>query len=119
MAERCTLQMIDGELYLIGENNEIIRVFERGDEPLAAYKHMCAWAIAQFKNEIDPESLWAEAKLAWTSLTPETQGLLFALQAREDQMIDDIRLGLLATLAGYQGLKTIKDKFAEAIRSVE
>ena len=122
--------MLEGTLHLM-EGDEIIHVFERdggtvGPDgkakpplPVAAYKHMCAWAIGQFKNEIDPETLWAEAKKAWTSLTPETQGLLFALQAREEQMVKDIRIGLLATLAGYQGLKSIKDRFAEAICSVE
>lgn len=109
--------MIEGTLHLL-EGDEIIHVFEQGDEPLAAYKHMCAWAISNFSSKL-PEDLWAEAEKAWTSLTPETQGLLFALQAKEDQMVEDIRLGLLATLAGYQGLKSVKDRFAEAIRSVE
>lgn len=112
--------MVDGELCLM-DGQEITHVFERGQESKVSYKHMCAWAISNFKTKFNgsPETLWAEAKEAWDSLTPETRGLLFALQAREDQMVKDIRLGLLATLAGYQGVKSVKDKFAEAIRSVE
>lgn len=117
------LSMVDGELCLM-DGQEITHVFEReGGTPLskAAYKHMCTWAISNFETKFNgsPEALWAEAKKAWDSLTPETQGLLLSFQAREDQMIKDIRLGLIATLAGYQGLKSVKDKFAEAIRSVE
>jgi hypothetical protein len=113
------LEMIEGTLHLL-EGDEIIHVFEKDDGiSKAAYKHMCSWAIAQFKNEIDPDKLWAEAKLSWTSLSPETQGLLISFQDREEQMIKDIRVGLLATLAGYQGVKSVKDRFAEAIRSVE
>jgi hypothetical protein len=116
-----SLDWIDGELSVI-RNDEVTHVFER-TPPLSrtAYKHMCAWVLSNFESKFNEshETLWAEAGEAWNSLTPETQGLLFALQAREEQMIKDIRLGLLATLAGYQGLKTVKDKFAEAIRSVE
>lgn len=111
--------MIDGELYLLGDDHEILHVFERETSlSVTAYKHMCAWVISNFNSKL-PEDLWAEAKSSWDALTPETQGLLFALQAKEDQMMKDIRLGLLATLSGYQGLKTVKDRFAEAIRSVE
>jgi len=115
------MEWIDDELCIV-KSGEVTHVFER-TPPLSrtAYKHMCAWVISNFDSKFNesPETLWAEAGEAWNSLTPETQGLLFALQAREEQMVKDIRLGLLATLAGYQGLKTIKDKFAEAIRSVE
>jgi hypothetical protein len=115
-----SLDWIDGELSVI-RNDEVTHVFEKGSLSKAAYKHMCAWVLSNFDSKFNGshETLWAEAGEAWNSLTPETQGLLFSLQAREEQMIKDIRLGLLATLAGYQGLKTIKDKFAEAIRSVE
>lgn len=116
-----SLDWIDGELSVI-KNEEITHVFERSPSlSKAAYKHMCAWAISNFESKFNgcPESLWAEAKEGWDSLTPETQGLLLSFQDREDQMIKDIRLGLLATLAGYQGVKSVKDKFVEAIRSVE
>jgi hypothetical protein len=112
------LEMIEGTLHLL-EGDEVLHVFERDRESRTAYKHMCAWTLSQFKNEIDPESTWSDAKKAWTSLTPEEQGLLFALQASEEQMVKDIRVGLLATLAGYQGLKSVKERFAEAIRSTE
>ena len=111
------LELIDGTLHLLGENDEILHVFERPPLSKAAYKHMCDYAIANFNG--DPETLWTEAENSWNDLTPETQGLLIALQDREEQMIKDIRTGLLATLSDYQGIKAIKDRFAEAIRSIE
>ena len=113
------LELIDGTLHLLGENDEVLHVFERARGTLgpAAYKHMCDYAIANFNG--DPETLWTEAENSWNALSPETQGLLIALQDREEQMIRDIRTGLLATLLDYQGIKSIKDRFAEAIRSIE
>ena len=111
------LEVIDGTLHLLGENDEILHVFERPPLSKAAYKHMCDYAIANFNG--DPETLWTEAENSWNALSPETQGLLIALQDREEQMIKDIRTGLLATLLDYQGIKAIKDRFAEAIRSIE
>jgi hypothetical protein len=115
-----SIEWIDSELSIL-RDEEIIHVFERGNEPRAAHKHMCAWVITNFNSKFkgDPEALWSEAKTSWDSMTPETQGFLVGLQKQEDQMVKDIRIGLLATLAGYQGVKSVKDKFAEAIRSVE
>jgi hypothetical protein len=115
------LELIDGTLHLLGENDEVLHVFERARGTLgaAAYKHMCDWAIANFNSKLKPEELWERAENSWNDLTPETQGLLIALQAKEEQMVKDIRTGLLATLSGYQGIKSIKDRFAEAIRSIE
>ena len=113
------LELIDGTLHLLGENDEVLHVFERPPLSRAAYRHMCDWAIANFNSELKPEELWERAENSWNDLTPETQGLLIALQAKEEQMVKDIREGLLATLSGYQGIKSIKDRFAEAIRSIE
>jgi len=113
------LELIDGTLHLLGENDEVLHVFERAPLSRAAYKHMCDWAIANFNSKLKPEELWERAEHSWNDLTPETQGLLIALQAKEEQMVKDIREGLLATLSGYQGIKSIKDRFAEAIRSIE
>jgi len=115
------LELIDGTLHLLGENDEVLHVFERARGTLgpAAYKHMCDWAIANFNSKLKPEELWERAEASWNDLTPETQGLLIVLQAKEEQMVKDIRTGLLATLSGYQGIKSIKDRFAEAIRSIE
>jgi len=115
------LELVDGTLHLLGENDEVIHVFERGGGTLgpATYKHMCAWAISNFSSELKPEELWERAEAAWTALTPETKGILLALQVKEEQMVEDIRVGLLATLASYQGIKSIKERFAEAIRGVE
>jgi hypothetical protein len=112
--------MIEGTLHLL-EGDEIVYVFDQ-TPPLSrtAYKHMCAWVLTNFDSKFNesPEALWAEAKMAWTSLTPETKGLLFSLQAREEQMVKDIRVGLLATLADYQGVGSVKERFADAIRAV-
>jgi hypothetical protein len=113
------LELIDGTLHLLGENDEILHVFERPPLSKAAYKHMCDYAIANFNSKLKPEELWERAENSWNALTPETQGLLIALQAKEEQMVKDIRTGLLATLLDYQGIKSIKDRFAEAIRSIE
>ena len=115
-----SIEWIDGDLSIL-RDEEIIHVFERGNEPRAVHRHMCAWVITNFNSKFngDPEALWADAKTSWNSMNPETQGFLFTLQEKEDQMVKDIRIGLLATLAGYQGGKSVKDKFAEAIRSVE
>lgn len=114
-----SLAIIDGTLHLL-EGDEVIHVFENS-RPRVAYKHMCAWATSNFTSKFngDPETFWAEAEMSWASLSPETQGLLLTLQVKEEQMVKDIRLGLLATLASYQGTKTVKDMFAEAIRGVE
>ena len=121
MTER-SLAIIDGTLHLL-DGDEVVHVFENS-RPRVAYKHMCAWATTNFTSWVqrtqlwDPETFWAEAERSWTSLSPETQGLLLTLQVKEEQMVKDIRLGLLATLASYQGTKTVKDMFAEAIRGV-
>ena len=118
-----SLAIIDGTLHLL-EGDEVIHVFENS-RPRAAYKHMCDWASSNFPSWVqrtqlrDPEAFWAEAERSWTSLSPEVQGLLMTLQVKEEQMVKDIRLGLLATLASYQGTKTVKERFAEAIRGVE
>jgi hypothetical protein len=113
------LEIIENELHILCDG-EIIHVFERGGTVgPAAYKHMCAWALSNFSSELKPEELWVQAEKSWTALTPETKGILFALQAKEEQMVEDIRVGLLATLASYQGIKAIKERFADAIRGVE
>lgn len=122
MTER-SLDIIDGTLHLL-EGDEVVHVFENC-HPRAAYKHMCAWALSNFTSWVqrtqlwDPETFWAEAEGSWTALTPEAQGLIMTLHTKEEQMVKDIRMGLLATLASYQGIKAVKVRFAEAIRSVE
>ena len=118
MTER-SLAIIDGTLHLL-EGDEVVHVFD-DSHPRAAYKHMCAWALSNFKSKFhgDPETFWVDAEGSWTALTPEAQGLIMTLHAKEEQMVKDIRVGLLATLASYQGIKAVKVRFAEAIRSVE
>lgn len=50
--------------------------------------------------------------------TPEIQGYLLALRNQEEQKLEDIRLGLLATLDEYRGFSKIKKLFEEAIKGV-
>ncbi len=51
-------------------------------------------------------------------MSPEFKGFLLTLRAREEQNLEDIRLGLLATLEEYQGLASVKALFEEAIKGV-
>lgn len=51
--------------------------------------------------------------------SPEIQGYLLALKNQEEQNLEDIRLGLLATLAEYRGFPAIKKAFEDAIKSVQ
>ena len=51
--------------------------------------------------------------------SPEIQGYLLALKNQEEQNLEDIRLGLLATLAEYRGFPAIKKLFEEALKSVK
>ena len=50
--------------------------------------------------------------------SPEIQGYLLALKTQEEQNLEDIRLGLLATLDEYRGVPRIKKLFEEAIKGV-
>ena len=51
--------------------------------------------------------------------SPEIRGYLLALKNQEEQNCEDIRLGLLATLAEYRGFPKIKQLFEDAIKSVK
>lgn len=112
------LETIENELHVVCDG-EIIHVFERGTLSRAAYKHMCAWVIANFAPKSNVDELWVQAEKAWDALSPETQAHLFNMSNQEAQCADDIRLGLLATLSEYRGFQFIKDLFADAIRSVK
>ena len=50
--------------------------------------------------------------------SPEIQGYLLALKHQEEQNLEDIRLGLLATLDEYRGVPRIKKLFEDAIKGV-
>lgn len=52
------------------------------------------------------------------SQTPETQAFIGILRAREEQNLEDIKLGLLATLDEYQGFTNVKKLFEQAIQAV-
>ena len=51
--------------------------------------------------------------------SPEIEAYLMTMRAQEEQNLEDIRLGLLATLAEYRGFPVIKKAFEDAIKSVQ
>ena len=51
--------------------------------------------------------------------SPELQAYLLTLRAQEEQNLEDIRIGLLATLDEYSGFPEIKKAFEEAIKGVK
>jgi len=106
--------MIDGELAVL-RDGEIDYVFERDSFSRAAYNYMIRWIQDKKSPDDDPGMIWIEAEKAWDALSPEIQGMLVSITNKEKQQAGDIRDGLLATLHGYQGLKTIKDAYAECI----
>ena len=108
--------IIDGELAILG-GDEIEYVFERDSLSMAAYQYMTQWIQDTKKPDDDPGTVWLEAEKAWDSLSPDFQGILINIANKEKQQAKDIRDGLHATLHGYQGVKRIKDAFAEAIKS--
>ena len=102
------------ELYLA----DIDHTFERGNLSRAAYRYMCGWIQSKFDPKLSPGENWAKAEASWDNLSPELQGHLHIMSDHEVQNGDDIRQGLLATLASYQGVSFIKDLFESAIRCV-
>jgi len=51
--------------------------------------------------------------------TPENQAYILTLLDQENQNLEDIRLGLLATLNEYRGFPNIKKLFEDAIQGVK
>ena len=113
------MEMIDAELHMFDEEGNVAHVYERGDLSRAAYQHMVHWIQKNFKKENSFQKNWEEAEAAWDGLSPETQAHLFTMSNQEVQCAEDIRLGLLATLAEYRGFQCIKDLFADAIKCVK
>jgi hypothetical protein len=111
------MEWIDGELCLV-KDEEIVHTFERGKLPRATYKHMAAWTQKNFDSEIGPHELWARAARAWEVLDEQHKIIIWSLAEQEAQNARDISDGLLATLAGYQGLAAVKSSYADAIKSV-
>jgi len=50
--------------------------------------------------------------------TPENKAYILSLLDQENQNLEDIRLGLLATLNEYRGFPNIKKLFEDAIKSI-
>ena len=108
--------IMDGELAIL-HDGEVDYVFERESLSRAAYQYMIHW-IQDTKSPVDdPETMWLEAEKAWDALSPEIQCTLMSLTDKESRQARDIRDGLLATLHEYQGVKRVKDTYAECIRT--
>jgi len=108
--------MIDGELSIL-RDGAIDYLFERDSLSRTAYEYMIHWIQDTKKPDDDPGTVWFEAEKAWDALSPEFQAMLINISNKEKQQAKDIRDGLLATLHGYQGVKRVKDAFAEAIKA--
>ena len=108
--------MIDGELTIL-RDGEVEYVFERDSLSRAAYQYMIQWIQDKKTPADDPGTVWLEAEKAWDALSPEMQATLITIANKERQQACDIRDGLLATLHGYQGIKSIKDAYADCIRT--
>ena len=108
--------IIDGELAIL-RNNEVDYVFERDSLSSAAYNYMIRWIQGNKSPVDDPGAVWLEAEKVWGELSPEIQGTLMSIANKESQQARDIRDGLLATLHEYQGVKRVKDTYAECIRA--
>jgi hypothetical protein len=107
---------IDGELAIL-RDGQVEYVFERDSFSRAAYYYMIHWIQDKKSPDDDPGAAWFEAEKAWDALSPEMQGMILAIANKERQQALDIRDGLLATLHGYQGIKSIKDAYADCIRA--
>ena len=111
-----SFDMIDDELAIVKEGY-IAHVFERENFSRATYNYMINW-IQRNKNPYDDiATMWTEAEKAWDSLNPDVHGLLLTIAEKERQQNKDIHDGLLATLHDYQGSKSVKESFVNAIRS--
>ena len=108
--------MIDNELAIL-HDGEVEYVFERASLSRAAYQYMIQWIQGTKSPVDDPGTMWLEAEKAWGALSPEIQATLMTIANKEKQQALDIRDGLLATLHGYQGVKRIKDMYADCIRA--
>lgn len=108
--------IMDGELTII-RDGEVDYVFERESLSRAMYSYMIHWIQEKKSPEDDPGAAWIEAEKAWDELSPDIQGTLICLSDKDVQEARDIRDGLLATLHEYQGVKRVKDTYAECIRT--
>ena len=59
-----------------------------------------------------------EAQKMWAGLEPVFKINFINICMQEDQNLEDIRLGLLATLQDYQGFKHIKELFEKSLKEI-
>ena len=107
-------EIIDSELCLINDE-EVIHTFERSGKSQVEYKFMCDSIQRNFDSKLEPKVLWERAETAGADLGPENQAFLFTLFDQEKRNAQDICQGLLATLSEYQGFKTVKGAFRQAL----
>ena len=113
------MEFVDGELTMFDRDGNVTHVFERGEHSKTFYKFVSKKVFESYLCELSPEENWQRAEAEWYELSPETQGHLMILNRKEEDCVEDIRLGLLATLAEYQGLNYVKELFEEAIKGVQ
>jgi hypothetical protein len=78
---------------------------------------MTGWVQSNFDPKLDPFELWQRAGKAWEALTPDHKIAIWSMCQEDTQSARDICEGLLATLDSYQGTKSVKNAFREAILS--
>jgi hypothetical protein len=113
-----SLEWFGGTLHVLDPQDTIVHEFERGSLSRAEYMWVAHWIRTRFDERADPSELWNKGLEAWKDLSVETKSHLFIIDTMEVQNANDIRTGLLATLAGYQGLPSIKKLFIEALEGV-
>jgi hypothetical protein len=107
------------EFTMFDRDGEVIHVFERGDSSKTFYNFVSKKVFEKYLFELSPSENWERGVAEWNDLTPELQAHLMILTKKEEECAEDLRIGLLATLAEYQGLKNIKELFADAIKGVQ
>lgn len=60
-----------------------------------------------------------QAQQMWTGLDTIFKTTLVSICMQEEQNLEDIRLGLLATLSEYQGLSHIKKLFENSLKNIK
>lgn len=60
----------------------------------------------------------AEAKQMWDNLDTVFKMSLINIAMQEEQNLEDLRLGLLATLSEYRGLPHVKKLFENSLKNV-
>jgi|CryBogDrversion2_11_1035321.scaffolds.fasta_scaffold00019_21 hypothetical protein len=105
---------LDSDLVEYDESDNILKIFHRPkDMSRAMYRYIASEII---ESQTD---CWNEASQCWKNLPNSKKEILEKKAQMEFQNFLDIRQGLLATLADYQGFINIKSQFRDLILSAE